>query len=80
MLNYNLRKTSLKAFSHQRRAKPFNALRSKADSFEKKPFLSQKAISNLTQVFLDKKQFLQKSYYCQKAVSGQKVLLSLIHF
>ena len=28
-------KTSLKAFSHQRRAKPFNTLRSKADSFEK---------------------------------------------
>ena len=28
-------KTSLKAFSHQRRAKPFNTLRTKADSFEK---------------------------------------------
>ena len=26
------KKTSLKAFSHQRRAKPFNTLRSKADS------------------------------------------------
>ena len=32
--------TSLKAFSHQRRAKPFNTLRSKADWFE-----SRKAIS-----------------------------------
>ena len=31
-------KTSLKAFSHQRRAKPFNNLRSKADSFEKTHF------------------------------------------
>ena len=30
--------TSLKAFSHQRRAKPFNTLRSKADSFEKSHF------------------------------------------
>ena len=30
--------TSLKAFSHQRRAKPFNTLRSKADSFEKSLF------------------------------------------
>ena len=39
----------------------------------KKAFSSQKATSNLTQVFLDKKQFLQKSHYCQKAVSGQKV-------
>ena len=32
------RKTSLKAFSHRRRAKPFNTLRSKADSFEKSLF------------------------------------------
>ena len=31
-------KTSLKAFSHQRRAKPFNTLRSKGDSFEKNLF------------------------------------------
>ena len=34
----NLLKTSLKAFSHQRRAKPFNTLSSKADSFEKSLF------------------------------------------
>ena len=46
----------------------------------KKPFSSQKVTSNLTQVFLDKKQFLQKSHYCQKAVSGQKVWSSLIKF
>ena len=45
----------------------------------KKVFCSQKVTSNLTQVFLDKKQFLQKSHYCQKAVSGQKVWSSLIH-
>ena len=31
-------KTSLKAFSHQRRAKSFNTLRNKADSFEKSHF------------------------------------------
>ena len=30
----------------------------------KKAFSSQKATSNLTQVFLDKMQFLQKSHYC----------------
>ena len=30
----------------------------------KKAFSSQKATSNLTQVFLDKKQFQQKSNYC----------------
>jgi hypothetical protein len=33
----------------------------------------QKATSNLTKVFLDEKEFLQKSHYCQKAISGQKV-------
>jgi hypothetical protein len=48
----------------------------------KKAFSSQKVTSKLTQVslFYDEKQFLQKSHYCQKAVSGQKVWSSLIHF
>ena len=34
----SFKKTSLKAFSHQRRAKSFNTLRSKADLFEKSLF------------------------------------------
>ena len=38
----------------------------------KKAFSSQKATSNLTKLFLDEKQFLQKSHYCQKAISGKK--------
>ena len=42
LFNKNYLITSLKAFSHQRRAKPFNALRSKADSFEKTLFWAKK--------------------------------------
>ena len=50
-LHNSVMETSLKAFSHQRRAKPFNTLRSKADSFEKSHFkfdtsiFGQKAVS-----------------------------------
>ena len=80
-------KTSLKAFSHQRRAKSFNTLRSKADSFErriivikfscqkmnclKKPYLAKKAIS----AFLAKKPFL-----AQKAISGLKAISNLAKY
>ena len=46
----------------------------------KKAFFNWKATSNLTKLFLDKKQFLQKSHYCQKSISGQKVWSSLTKF
>jgi hypothetical protein len=41
--------------------------------FSQKNISGKKATSNLTKVLLGEKQFLQKSHYCQKSVSGQNV-------
>ena len=65
-----MKKTSLKAFSHQRRAKPFNTLRSKADSFEKKPFLAKKPLQ------IWHKYFWTKSSFCRKAITAKKPFLA----
>ena len=74
-LRKSLRKTSLKAFSHQRRAKPFNTLRSKSFYFSRQKVVSgQKATSNLTKVFLAKKHFQPKSYFLQ--ISGRFFFLT----
>ena len=58
----NRDRTSLKAFSHQRRAKPFNTLRSKADPFEKSLFEPKSHFKFDTSIFR------------QKAVSAEKPL------
>ena len=42
----------------------------------KKAFSSQKVTSNFTQVFLDEKQFLQKSSFCRKAITAKKPFLA----
>ena len=60
-------KTSLKAFSHQRRAKFFNTLRSKAFA-AKKPFLTKKPQSNLT----EKKFLAEKQPFWFIAIFGQE--------
>ena len=71
----NIKKTSLKAFSHQRRAKSFNTLINKADSFEKKPFLAKKKHFWPKSHFkFDKtnekavKPLLPKSHFCPKSL------------
>jgi hypothetical protein len=60
-------------------------LRCKADSFEKiyfyflaqkKNISGQKATSDLTKVLLEEKQFLQKSHYCQKAITAKNPFLA----
>ena len=68
-----LQKTSLKVFSHYRRATSFNTLRSKADSLERsfvcqKKSFSRKAISG------------QKAIIGQNAISGQKVISVNVNF
>ena len=64
-----LRKTSLKAFSHQRRAKPFNTLRSKAESFEKSHFKPKNHLWPKSHFKFD------KIIFGRKAVPAEKPLL-----
>ena len=59
-------KTSLKAFSHQRRAKPFNTLRSKADLFKRRFIIIQFSCERIW----------PKAISSQKAISGQKPFLA----
>jgi hypothetical protein len=69
-------KTSLKAFSHQRRAKPFNTLGSEADLFEKTTTIfRQKNLSGQKSHFK-----FDKSIIGRKAVCAEKPLLPKIHF
>ena len=78
--------TSLKAFSHQRQAKPFNTLRSKADLFErriivmqflaKKPFLDKKPFLAKNPLQIWQNYFWPKSIFCWTVISVKKPLLA----
>ena len=68
--------TSLKAFSHQRRAKPFNTLRSKADLFEKSPFLTKKPFLAKKPLQIWQKYYRKKSSFCRKAITAKNTFLA----